>query len=59
MSERQPIGTAPTDGTVVLVFAPAAYGLPDFEGECAYHPDAGWCVCELRQVTHWTPRGFR
>jgi len=24
-------------------------------GQASYHPDAGWCVDELRQATHWMP----
>ncbi len=24
-----------------------------------WHPDAGWCVCEVREATHWAklPKG--
>lgn len=58
--ERQPIETAPQDGTEVWVYvAEESAGwddpLPAFECKAAYHPDAGWCVDELRQVTHWRP----
>ena len=49
------IETAPTDGTVVLVFAAERDGLPAFQCTAAYHEDAGWCVDELREVTHWMP----
>lgn len=49
------IATAPQDGTVVWVYTAAAYDLPAFQGPCAYHPNAGWCTDELRQVTHWVP----
>lgn len=58
----RPISTAPTDGTLVLVYAPPAdpakWGdiLPDPTVALArYHPDAGWCICEIREVTHWQP----
>lgn len=49
----QPIETAPTDGTVVYVYASPYEGLPGFVAIAGYHPDAGWCVDELRDVTHW------
>ena len=59
----QPIETAPTDGSPVLVYAqdpheppPGVTGkLPSFMTVASHHPDAGWCVCELRVVTHWMP----
>lgn len=50
-----PISEAPTDGTTVVVWAAPAHGLPGTLTWCAYHPDAGWCVCELREVTHYLP----
>lgn len=50
----EPISNAKTDGTEYWVYAPgAAYDLPDIQCRCAYHPDAGWCVDELREVTHF------
>jgi hypothetical protein len=49
----QPIETAPKDGTVVLVYASDYQDLPGFISTIAYHDDAGWCVDELRPVTHW------
>jgi len=49
----QPIETAKTDGTKYVVWAAEAHGLPAFVTIAAYHPDAGWCVDELRPVTHW------
>lgn len=54
-SAWRPIETAPRDGTVVIVHAAERDGLPAFQTVCAWHPDAGWCVCELREVTHWQP----
>ena len=51
----QPIETAPRDGTLVWVYTAERDGLPAFQGPCAYHPDAGWCADELREVTHWKP----
>ena len=51
----QPIATAPADGTFVFVYAAARDGLPAFVTWASYHPDAGWCVDELREVTHWRP----
>ena len=51
----QPIETAPRDGTLVIVRTNFVEGLPAFTTCCAYHPDAGWCVDELREPTHWRP----
>ena len=57
----QPIETAPRDGTQVLVYArvlhPEKWGIYLDPKICAasYHPDAGWCVCEVRDATHWRP----
>lgn len=51
--EWQPIETAPTDGTVVRVLTNSVQELPAFECLAAYHPDAGWCVDEFREATHW------
>ena len=48
-----PIETAPTDGTLLLVFAPSYEGLPSMYSLCAYHPDAGFCIDELRSPSHW------
>jgi hypothetical protein len=62
--EWRPIETAPKDGARVLVFAqldpPEKWhecmrDLAPLIGIAAYHPDAGWCVCEVREVTHWMP----
>ena len=52
----RPIETAePVVNEPVWVYVAARDGLPAFQTHCAYHPDAGWCVDELREVTHWAP----
>jgi hypothetical protein len=51
----RPIAEAPRDGTRVLVWAAPYDDLEGFHTIAAYHADAGWCVCELRYVTHWMP----
>lgn len=60
----KPIETAPKDGRKVQVLAvlnppekwhDSVRDLPPYEGECSYHEDAGWCVCTMREVTHWRP----
>lgn len=53
--EKQPIETAPKDGTEVWVFVAGREGLKSFECVCAYSDVAGWCSDELRPVTHWVP----
>lgn len=55
MSQWQPIETAPTDGTHILVFAPGVEDLRHIICSCSYHPDGGFCVDELRYPTHWMP----
>jgi Lar family restriction alleviation protein len=59
-----PIETAPRDGTEVLVYAAMPDHLqwadPDKQLRqivrvTAWHPDAGWCVDELREASHWRP----
>ena len=44
---------APTDGTLIEVFVPSKHGLDGFICDCAYHPDAGFTVDELREPTAW------
>ena len=57
LSERdagwQPIESAPRDGRVIWYYAPAREGLRAMQGLVAWHPDAGFCVDEIRVVTHW------
>ena len=50
-----PISTAPTDGRTIIVYAPGQDGLNQIVCLCAWHPDAGFCVDELREPTHWQP----
>lgn len=59
-TEWQPMETAPRDGKLILVFAPGTSDkwdgdLGSLTTVCAWHPDAGFCVCELREPTHWMP----
>ena len=60
----QPIETAPKDGSEVLVYAalnpPEKWSeqvrdLPPYIGRGAYHEDAGWCVCTMREALYWMP----
>lgn len=56
MTEWQPIETAKEDpDTVVEVYAPSFEGLDAVVCLCCWHPDGGWCICQLRNVTHWRP----
>lgn len=48
------IATAPKDGWII-VYCPAAHGLPEMVCPCRYHSDGGFCVCEIREPTHWQP----
>lgn len=40
---------------MIEVYAPSIYGLPEMYTTAQYHCDAGWCIDELRIVTHWRP----
>lgn len=55
--EWQPIETAPEGNQWrwVIVYAAPAHGLPGFVCPAQWHPDAGYCVDELRETTHWMP----
>lgn len=53
--EWRPIETAKKDGTEVWVYAAPYQDLPGFQCRCGYHSEGGWCVDELREVTHWMP----
>lgn len=56
MTEWKPIDSAPKDGTLFLAYAEAGqHDLPALFSLCAWHPDAGFCICELREATHWQP----
>lgn len=60
------IATAPQD-RMVLVYAvedpekvpPECKGLEPLICTTKWHPDGGWCVCEVREATHWAelPKG--
>lgn len=61
-SAWRPIATAPKDGTKILVYAQEVSNpplgdekLPPIVSECTWHKDAGFCVCQIRSVTHWMP----
>lgn len=49
------ISTAPKDGRTIMVYAPAREGLGELVSLCSWHPDAGFCIDELRSPTHWQP----
>ena len=40
---------------LIIVYAPGDGFLPDLVCLCQWHPDAGFCVDELRHPTHWMP----
>jgi len=57
--ERRPLGygwdlmdTAPRDFPI-LVWAPGRDGLSSMFSVCLWHPDAGFCIDEVREPTHW------
>ena len=53
-------GPLPVQGALAPqgeVYAPPAHGLPEIYTRAAFHPEAGWCVDELREVTHYRPIG--
>jgi hypothetical protein len=54
IEDWRPIAEAKQDGTPVMVYVAEKDGLPAFKCITAYHPDAGWCVDELREATHFT-----
>lgn len=54
-SDWRPIETAPKDGTLFLTWAPPVQGLPAMFSLCAWHPDAGFCIDELREPMYWWP----
>lgn len=56
VEDWQPIETAPHD-RLILVYAPGipTMHLPSITCTCMWHEDAGFCVDELREPTHWMP----
>jgi len=46
---------APRDGTVFLVYARGAHGLPPMVSLCSYDKSAGFCIDELREPLCWVP----
>lgn len=53
MTDWQPIETAPRDGTEIVVWCDGVQDLPPLASLCAWHPDAGFCVDELREPKYW------
>lgn len=50
------IATAPKDGTLFLAYAEAGqHGLPELYSLCSWNEFGGFCICELRNATHWMP----
>lgn len=49
----EPIATAPKNGMRVKVYAPGFQELPPILTTACWDEGAGWCVCELREVSHW------
>ena len=56
VSEWHPIETAPRDRPVEIYAAPFE-DLRGFACVATWHPEGGWCVCEIRQATHWREVG--
>jgi hypothetical protein len=60
-ADWQPIETAPKDQFIFVYAAPylgwndQVMDLPGFVSLCLWHPDAGFCVDELRRATMWCP----
>lgn len=48
----KPMETAPKDRPILLR-APAREGLPAMQSVCKWHPDAGFCIDELRTLDGW------
>jgi hypothetical protein len=47
------MATAPRDRPII-VYCPEKHGLQAMASICEWHPDAGFCVDELREPTCWT-----
>ena len=48
----KPINSAPRNREIE-VWCPPREDLPELVSKCLWHPDAGFCVDELREPTHW------
>lgn len=58
MTNFQPIDDNTPRDRLIIVFAPGdnpdfQAPLPDIVCLCQWHPDAGFCVDEIRNPTHW------
>ena len=53
--EWRTMESAPRDQRILLYAPGDPYSLPDLISVCEWHPDAGFCICELREPTHWRP----
>lgn len=53
LRQWQPMDSAPQDRNII-VYAPGRDGLPSMASLCRWHPDAGFCVDEVREPICWT-----
>ena len=54
----EPISTAPKNREII-VFCLGTEGLNDLVSFCKWHPEAGFCVDELREPVAWTEHPLR
>lgn len=54
LADWMPINDRTPKDHPILVYAPAREGLPPLMSVCQWHPDAGFCIDELREPTIWT-----
>lgn len=63
LTTLRPMSEAPKDGSEIIVYATdtvsSGYAkgdpIPPMWSVTSYHPDAGFCVCELREPIGWLP----
>lgn len=68
MNEWRPINSAPKNGKIIVLAQeilpeklPENFKIQEVKllepviGITSYHEDAGFCICEIRQTTHWLP----